>query len=381
MKIFYLITKSTVGGVQTHIYQLSRHFAREGNIVAVMSCPGGWLEKAVKEMGVKFYPNVYLANTVNIFKLFKAMKEIKKAIRDFEPDLVSCHSTVAGVLGRMAIRKRIPTVFTAHGWGFSPGVPFWRKYLILLAEKIVSRFSHKIICVSYFDKSLALKHKIAPEGKLEVIHNGVELQNLDFKEKAIKYPLKIVFVGRLGRQKDPILLLRAFNNLSPELKNKTLVSIIGDGPKRKKLENFIKENKLEDRVVLTGDLKREKIFEIFRNSDIFVLTSNWEGFPRSILEAMSFGLAVIATNVGGVKEAISSGDYGQDYNQDYGQDCGILIRKGSKKELENALEKLLKNPQLIQKMGEKARERVRDNFSLEEMFEKTEKVYKEILPF
>jgi len=175
-----------------------------------------------------------------------------------------------------------------------------------------------------------------------------------------------VFVGRLDKQKDPLLLLEGFNSLSSELKNKSQISIIGEGPKRKKLEDFIKENGLEDKVILLGDLSREEVFEFLRKSDIFVLTSNWEGFPRSILEAMSSSLAVIATDVGGVREAVS-------------QDCGILIKRAAQKELKEALEKLLKNPQLIRKMGEAAQKRVKKEFSLDRMFRETEGVYRGIL--
>ena len=367
MKILYLITKSTVGGAQTHISQLSRYFSHKGNRVAVMSHPGGWLEKEERRLGIVFYSNKYFSNKPNPVDILKAIKEIKRAVRDFKPDLVSCHSTVAGFLGRIIIKNKIPTIFTAHGWAFTLGVPILRRYLAVLAEKIAARWCSKIICVSEFDKKLALKYKIASPNKIIVIHNGVEIsvnQRIYQRKSALT---KIVFVGRLGKQKDPMLLLEGFNELEPELKNKSRIFIIGDGPKRKKLQDFIKGNKLEEKVKLLGGLPREEVFEILEKSDIFVLTSNWEGFPRSILEAMSCGSAVIASDVGGVREAINAG-------------YGILIKKGDIRALKDALKKLLKNPQLTQKMGMSARERVKENFSLEKMFKETEKIYREILP-
>ena len=177
--------------------------------------------------------------------------------------------------------------------------------------------------------------------------------------------IKIVFVGRLAKQKDPLLLLRAFNDLPSELRNKAQVSIVGEGSKRKELEKFIKENRLEEKVRLLGGLPREKVFEILKKSDIFVLTSNWEGFPRSILEAMSYGLPVIASDVGGVKEAID-------------ESCGILVKRRDKEGIKNALEKLLKNPPLIEKMGKRAKEKAKKEFSLDKMLEKTEKIYQEL---
>jgi len=369
MKILYIITKSEIGGAQTHIWQLSKYFVEKGYKIGVMSYPGGWLEKEVKKLGVKFYPNYFFSNSINPIQDFKAVKEIKKAVKDFKPDLVSCHSTKAGFLGRLAIRNKIPTLFTAHGWAFTEGTPFLRRRLAILIEKIAGKFCSKIICVSDFDKKLALKYKIASPDKLVVIHNGVEIEKAKSqkpKAKSLEKKIRIVFVGRLSKQKDPLLLLRAFNDLPSELKDKAQISIIGEGPKRKELEKFIKENRLEGKVKLLGGVPREKVFEVLKKSDIFVLISNWEGFPRSILEAMSCSLPVIASDVGGVKEAVD-------------ESCGILVKRRDKEGIKNALEKLLKNPETVQEMGEKARERVEKEFSLEKMLRATEQVYQEVL--
>jgi len=366
MKILYIITKSEAGGAQTHIYQLAKYMTEQGNRVGVMSYPGGWLEEKVKRLGAKFYPNIYFSNTLHSIKWLKAKKEIKKALEDFKPDLVSCHSTMAGFLGRLVIKNKIPTIFTAHGWGFTLGTPFWRKYLVIFAEKIAAKFSSMIICVSDFDRNLSLKYKIASSDKVVTIHNGVEIQkDVDLSKKDFNYPLKIIFVGRLAEPKDPLLLLGAYNSLSGGDKEKSEILIIGEGEKRKELEDFIFKNKLDDKVKLLGELEREEVFEVLKNSDIFVLPSKWEGFPRSVLEAMSCGLPVIASNVGGIKEAVDN--------------CGILVKRGDKEGIKNAFEKLLKNPPLIREMGEKAREKAKEEFSLEKMIGGTEEIYRIIL--
>lgn len=367
MKIFYLITKSFFGGVQTHIYQLSKYFTEKNNNVALMSYPGGWLEKKIKELDVKFYPNKFLSNSLNPFLGFRVKKEIEKAVFDFKPDLISCHSTSAGFWTRLAIKNKTPTIFTAHGWGFSPGTPFWRKMVLPFLEKFTSRYCQKIICVSDYDRDLALKYKIDSPEKLITIHNGVEIEQFsNSKFQNLNSKFKIVFIGRLTKQKDPMLLLEAFNEIEVNLKEKSEILIIGEGEKRKKLEKFVQKNNLKEKVKLLGALEREKVFEILKKSHIFVLTSNWEGFPRTILEAMSCGLAIVASDVGGVREAIN-------------ESCGFLIKKGDKEGLKIALEKLLKNPPMIQKMAENCYKRVKENFSLEKMLKETEKVYFEVL--
>jgi len=176
MKILYLITKSEPGGAQTHIYQLSKYFIEKGDQVAIMSYPGGWLEQETRKIGVEFYPNKCFSNIPNPFTIFKAIKKIKNLVKDFNPDLIACHSTAAGFLGRLTIRNKIPTIFTAHGWAFTKGTPFLRKSAAILIEKIAGKFCSKIICVSDFDKSLVLKYKIVPIDKIEVVHNGVKFK-------------------------------------------------------------------------------------------------------------------------------------------------------------------------------------------------------------
>jgi len=352
MKILYLITKSEAGGAQTHVYQLGKYFIEKGDQVAIMSYPGGWLEQETKNTEIKFYPNKYFSNIPNPFTIFKAMKEIKKAVKDFNPDLIACHSTAAGFLGRLAVRNKIPTIFTAHGWAFTKGTPFLRRNVAILIEKLAGRFCSKIICVSNFDKSLVLKYKIVPINKIEVVHNGVNIQDIQDSQNS---KLSIVFVGRLAKPKDPLLLLKAFNDLSSELKNKASISIIGNGPKLKELEKFIKETKLQG-INLLGSMPRTKVFEILKKSNIFVLISDWEGFPYTIIEAMS-----------GIKEAINN-------------ECGILVRRGDKKEIKEALERLLKNPSLIKEMGRNSRERLEKEFSLNKMLRETEQVYKKVIP-
>jgi len=364
MKILYLITKSELGGAQTHIYQLSKYFIKKGDQVAIMSYPDGWLEQEARKIGVECYSNKYFSNIPNPFTIFKAMKEIKKAVKDFNPDLIACHSTAAGFLGRLTIRNKIPTIFTAHGWAFTKGTPFLRKSVAILIEKIAGKFCSKIICVSNFDKSLVLKYKIVSINKIEVVYNGVNTQDVQDLQN---FKLSIVFVGRLAKPKDPLLLLKAFNGLSSELKDKASISIIGDGPKLKQLKQFIKETKLQG-IDLLGSMPRAKVFEILKKSDIFALISDWEGFPYTIIEAMSCGLPVIASDVGGIKEALNN-------------ECGILVKRGDKQEIKNALEKLLKNPSLIKEMGKNAKERLEKEFSLDKMLRETEQVYKKVIPW
>lgn len=370
MRIFYFITKSEAGGAQTHIFQLCRFLRAARHEVAVMSYPGGWLEGEVKKLGARFYPNPYLTNTPNPIADFLAAAEFKKALRDFQPDLVSCHSTKAGIIGRLTLRNRIPTIFTAHGWGFTPGVGTPQRLVVLLAERIAAPYAAKIICVSDYDRRLALRSRLAPPEKLVTIHNGVEIAKEDASPRSLAekspHEIRIIFVGRLATQKDPLLLLRAYRDLPEELRSRGRVEFVGDGPLRKRLEGAVRDFRLEDRVVLHGNLPREEVFRLLKGAHLFVLTSNYEGFPRSVLEAMSVGLPVIATDVGGVREIVTP-------------DCGILVARGDVSAVKQALETLMRDSSRREAMGKNARARIENFFSLQKMCETTHSLYDAVL--
>jgi len=365
MKFFYLITKSESGGPQTHLSQLGSYLIGKGHKVAIMAYPGGWLEGEAKKIGIKFYPNRFLDNSIKPIQELKALFLIEKALADFKPDLLSCHSTKAGILGRLAPRFGMKTIFTAHGWAFTEGVPSWRQFPVTFLERLCANFCSKIICVSEHDRQLSLKYKIAPENKLITVHNGVEVFK-EMPEKDHSGILKIVFTGRLVMPKDPFSLVKAVSLLPENLRSKIEVSIIGGGSYEQELKELIIRLRLEDKVKLLGALPRSEVFNVLKPAHIFALISDWEGLPRSILEAMSSGMVTIASDVGGVSELID-------------KDSGFLVKRRDVEGVKNALVKLLSQPELIKEMGEKAHKKALEEFSLDKMIESTISVYEEAL--
>ncbi|MCR4313847.1 MAG: glycosyltransferase family 4 protein [Candidatus Uhrbacteria bacterium] len=370
MRIFFFITKSEQGGAQTHVAQLTRWLIEHGHDVAVMSQPGRWLEREATRRGAQFLPNPKLSNTANPLQLWRCARFFLHAINDFRPDVVACHSTMAGIIGRLSLRGRIPTIFTAHGWGFQSEAPRLRRWILPLFERLAGRYAKKIICVSRNDLELARTHRIAPDEKLVLVYNGVE--TFDKAEIASATPrndtdakkINILFVGRLAAPKNPGLLVEAFSRLPSELQDKARITIIGDGPDRARLEALIKNLHLTTRVELTGALPREDVLEQLRSqADIFVLLSHWEGFPYSILEAMAVGVPVIASRVGGIPEALE-------------QEGGILIDNDSLEQVTDALSRLITDKALREKMGGMARQTVVSTFSVEQMCKKTFNVYR-----
>jgi glycosyltransferase involved in cell wall biosynthesis len=379
MKLFFFITKSEAGGAQTHVAQLTRFFVSRGDDVVVMSTPGGWLEGETTKLGGRFVANASLGNTPNPFRLWKASRRFRQAVNASNPDIVACHSTMAGLLGRLTIRNRIPTVFTAHGWGFQPGAPLLRRFILPLLERLAGRFSRRIICVSQHDLKLARANRIAPREKLVQIYNGIEASRSldsapfgrsardDTSENTDTKSVQIYFVGRLAPPKNPFLLVEAFARLARELQDKTRVVIIGEGPDRKRLEEQIRERTLQDHIELVGALPREAVLARLRDeADLFVLLSHWEGFPYSILEAMAAGVPVIASDVGGIREAVTP-------------EVGILVPDHDSDRLTYALARMIEDPELRQAMGTRAQERAHTLFSVSRMCEETFRVYNRLV--
>ncbi len=356
MRILYSITKGEIGGAQVHVLQLAKFMKDSGHAAAIMSASNSWLEWEATRLGIRFYPNNYFSNSFNPFRILKSFSHVKKIVSEFSPDVVHAHSSFAGIVTRLAVRNKVPTIFTAHSFAFTDGASIFRRLIAPLSERIAARYTKKIICVSEYDRQLALRYKIAPAEKLITIHNGVE----GVKGSSIEKERIFICVGRLAYPKEYILLVEAF--ASTRLSDSKLV-IVGDGPDKGKIKTKIKRLKLEDRVILLGELSPVEVAEEMQKAACFVLISKHEGLPMTILEAMSAGLPVIASNVGGIPEEID-------------KSCGILVQN-TQEDIANALQ-TLSNPFIQKEMGEAAKKKFEDNFTLEKFLQATEKVYEEV---
>ncbi|MFA7314318.1 MAG: glycosyltransferase family 4 protein [Candidatus Magasanikbacteria bacterium] len=361
MKILYLITKSEAGGAQTHVSDLCNYFAKQNEVV-VMAGGDGWLKDECKKNNIKYFENKYFSNSSNPVRIVKAIKEIKNFVEKFKPDIVHCHSSSAAFLTRLAIRGKYKTIYTAHGWGFNIGMNPLVRFLVLLTEKINAGYTDKYICVSEFVKDLALKYKLAGEEKMTVIYNGIT-STVDSRQSTVSSKVNLIFVGRLAEPKRPEMIIEVISNFEKEIQDKIQFTIVGDGPKRKYLEQLAKEKKVN--VFFTGNLEHGEVMKELSKNDIFVFISAWEGFPYTILEALSVGLPVIASNVGGVGEIVDN-------------TVGRLVENNAGK-ISQALLELINNPELRLKLGKNGMVLVEGKFSLESMLKKTEEVYQNIL--
>ncbi|MFA0182679.1 glycosyltransferase family 4 protein [Vibrio cyclitrophicus] len=368
MRILYVITKADeIGGAQVHVRDLSTKIKNDGHDVLVVTGEYGALTDQLKSLDIQFK---VVPSIVRDIKLLLDIKSIIKLILitlDFKPDLIGLHSSKAGILGRISsLFTRTPVVFTAHGWAFADGVSEKKKKFYIKIEKLFSRFAKKIITVSQQDKDLALKLGVACNDKQVVIHNGVNANTRSFPTNIVakdgSKPIEMIMVARFSEQKDHETLLDALAKIKDYNWN---LSLVGKGPKLEFIKNLTADLGLNDRVSFLG--QRDDVDSLLRKSDLFLLISNWEGYPLSILEAMREGLPIIASDVGGVKEAV------QDNRN------GYLIPYKNSTILANRMVSMINDSQSRLDFIENNKTDFLERHTTERMYEKTMNLYVSLL--
>lgn len=360
-----MITRSdTVGGAHVHVLDLATRAQADGHKVEVFVGGNGLYAALLRNKGLQVVNLRYLVRPIKPHLDVLAVVECWLAFRRFKPDIVHVHSTKAGLVGRVAAKLAgLSVVFTAHGWAFTEGIAEHSRNLAVFLEKFAARLSDRIICVSEYDRQLALRMGVGNPLLLTRIHNGVPEVSADQRSIPQRAGvIRIICVARLDIPKDHALLLDALDMLKDF---PWVLELIGDGPLTQNVQQKIRDLGLVDRVEFSGLCN--DVPARLAASDIFVLTSSWEGLPLSILEAMRAGLPVVASDVGGVSESVTE------------EVTGFLIPKGDKTTLANRLMRLFKDAALRREMGLAGRGAYEREFAFEVMYERTEQVYREVL--
>lgn len=361
MKIAYCITRmDEIGGAQIHLRDIALACKADCHDVTILSGSLGGLTDYLSCEGIRIIHVPSLKRSIHPFYDALALFDLSKILLQLKPDVVACHSSKAGLLGRLAAKIcGIKSIFTVHGWAFTDGVPHRTAQIYRVLERLMAKITTHIITVSQYDKDLALKYNIAPSEQMTVVHNGVP--DIDYTPRAqyldASVP-KLLMVARFGGQKDHRLLLSALKNCSDL--NWTL-DLIGRGDAVEYIE-FCKEHGIADRVHFLGE--RYDVADFLKQADIFLLISNWEGLPISILEAMRAGVSVIASDVGGVSESVIQGQ------------TGYLVPRGDLASLEQSLRALLSNQAEMARLGQNGRAYYAEHFSFQSMMDKTLHIYK-----
>lgn len=363
MKLVQVVTRSdNIGGSQVHVRDLAVELQNRGCSVCVLVGGEGPFLEEIKECGIPVQTIHHLVRAIHPYHDWCAFLEICRALRCLQPDLVATHTSKAGWIGRMAARSLgIPVLFTAHGWSFIQVAPGVMKKIYILAEKIAANLSSRVITVSEYDRIFCLKHHMVSPDKVITIHNGIPDIPYIIPNQ-VTYSPRFIMTARLEKPKNHKFLLRALSSLTNE---NWRLDLLGEGPLRTEIEQRISGLHLTSKVRLLG--ARRDVPKLLCKAQGFILLSDMEGLPISILEAMRAGLPIIASDVGGVAETVEDGVN------------GFLIPHGNLEVLIDRLKILISNQELRQKMGLASRGKYEKQFSLTEMVDKTLGAYSEIL--
>jgi glycosyltransferase involved in cell wall biosynthesis len=364
VKIAYLVTRADpIGGAQIHVRDLAAAMQAHGHAPTVITSGQGPFVDSLRAQGTPAIVLEHLCGPIAPLKDLRALGEIRAVLTELRPDLLAAHSSKAGILGRLAGRTlNIPTVFTAHGWAFTPGVPPFKAGFYKRIERVVGPLSRRIICVSEFDRRLALEARIAAQDRIVTVHNGMPDIAPALRGDPGRSPARLVMVARYGAQKDHPTLLRALAGLT-DLEWE--IDLIGDGPLMQQTEALAASLGIGDRVHFLG--QRMDVAEIVARSQVSLLVTNWEGFPLSILEAMRAGLPVVASAVGGIGESVRDGE------------TGFVVPRGNVEALGDRIRRLLADPPLRRRLGASGRSYFERHFTLEHFVSKTFEVYRHVL--
>lgn len=394
IKILRIIARLNIGGPAIHTILLGAGIdkTRFDSLLVTGSIGNdeGDMGYYASEKNVKpiFIPQ--LKREINFRDDIGALKKIYNIIKIEQPQIIHTHTAKAGTLGRLAgilynclnpfAHKRVRLIHTFHGHIF---VGYFNKIetqIFILIERFLALFTSKIITVSDSVKNELIASGICNVNKIKVIPLGFELEKFFNIPSMNGDRLNIGIVGRLVPIKNHNLFLEAAAKIiadNPQMQLR--FEVIGDGQLRQELEAYSRKLNISSQVDFLGWQK--DLVKIYSFLDVVALTSINEGTPVSLIEAMASGRAIVATDVGGVKDLMGLEiEAGIKPNTNFKVlERGVLVNSQDADSFSAALTFILQNSALREDMGMHARDFVKNKFAKERLIRDLEGLYSNLL--
>jgi glycosyltransferase involved in cell wall biosynthesis len=357
-KILIITTNADLAGAPSHVCDLVEGIrGRVGDLVVVFG-EDGPSRTRLEGRGIQTHVIPTMRSNLNFAQDAVSVRQLCALLDLVRPSLVHAHSSKAGLVARIACKiKKVPVVYTVHGWGFGKGRRRLVSFVVRKVEACMKRWTSQFIAVSEADRQIGITELGIPPKSIATVHNGIP----DTHERATPDKSEaIIMVARTGHQKDHETFFKAVAHLQVQ------VICVGSGTDGPALQALARRVGLSpDRLRLLG--MRKDIPEVLAGCGVFVLASRFEGLPLSIIEAMRAGLPVIASDVGGVAELVEHGA------------SGYLVEAGNPHDLNHHLSLLLNDPALRLRFGERGRGIYDARLTREAMVERTLSTYAEVL--
>ena len=376
MNILILANHFNPGGISSYILNLGQGLVARAHKVYVASGGGVWVPR-LKRYNLE---HIYLPlRTKSIMspRLFFAYVALGRVLKEKQIDIIHSQTRISAVVASwMSSKTSIPFVYTAHGFL----KPRWARRMFPCWGKLVIAISQPVKEQLLSDFGLA-------EDRIRLVHNGIDVSrpqatghkpeggglasnSQSHRSQEIKrsYGLRegpvVGIIARLSEVKGHKYLIMAMKKVIQEIPNAQLL-IIGEGSIKKGLQDLTEKLGISRNVYFIPVVLDTA--EALSVMDAFVMPSLQEGLGLSIMEAMLAQVAVVASNVGGIPSLIKD------------RETGRLVKPAEPDSLACAIIELLKNKEKAAMLGERARDLIRKEFSLEKMAEETERVYQECL--
>lgn len=302
MKILLISTNADESGAPRHVETIVNGLESEFQFILIFG-ESGPVSDRLKIRGHIVHVISEMRTAINPIRDLVALFRITKLVLKYQPDLVHCHSAKAGMLGRISsFLSGKKWLYTVHGWGWR-GMSTFTKNLVIFIEAILSKLPRGFYIFVARDVMNEALHvlKIQPR-KGVVVYNGVAAVDAD--RPSTSYPLIVMMPARVSSAKDHQSLISAFELINDKDKRLLLCGAGTDTPEFIEFAKSLAPNTFEFMSFLG---QRSDIRNVYADSHIIALISNFEALPLSIIEAMSCSRAVVATNVGGIPELITNG--------------------------------------------------------------------------
>ena len=353
-KVAVVCTNSDLAGAPIHVEKLVTGLQAQIKFILIFGADGP-IAKRLRSKGLEVHICDGLSSKMSLLKDISTLVRLSRLIKNIAPDLIHCHSSKAGLLGRLVGNIHgIPVLFTIHGWSWN-SVGGKSQYIIKLIEFIASKF----LTSDY----IYVSDHVRREGKIilgekssgAVILNGVEEQIY----RPIGSPhYRIIMPARVAYPKDHETAALGFEKYDGDAR----LVFCGAGTDNQDFRHKIKKiaPRSFERIEFLGEV--DNINDELAKSDVMLLCSLSEALPLSILEAMSAGVPVVATDVGGVSEAVTDNE------------TGILVEKRAADQVCCAIQ-ALESDEKRELFGWKAKQRYKECFTIASMCRKTLAVY------
>ena len=389
MKIVHIITRLILGGAQENTLITCKLLAQRGHDVTLITGPAigpeGELFNQTKGQNYKVIVLQRLRRAINPFNDTVSYFQIKKLLRQLQPDIVHTHSAKAGILGRFACyglkgkwAENLPAVVhSIHGLAFHPYQSQWLNKFYIAIEKSAAKRTDFFISVADAMTAQSTAADIGRPEQFVTAYSAIEEDDFlepiseehkrDFRQKYEigEDSIVLVTIARLFMLKGHEYIIESAKQLSERFE-KCVWLFVGDGNLADHFKRQVCRLGLAEKVKFTGLLPPSQIPLAIQSSDILVHCSLREGLARTLPQAMLCGRPTVSFDVDGAREVVN-------------ENTGRLIEPKNVEQLTKACAELVKDEDLRKKLGENGRESVKEKFAPETMVDTIEAVYQKLL--